>query len=193
MRRVFFVALLVFGCLSKDAITRQDSRVSLSRDRSAYAFAFSTIVPKGFPKALVVRATPIAMPRLQGSVADWLAEFAAVPVPLREAVDRLQPSENAFDASLFAPQVHLVTEARIAQCFTGSDLEQNWAKFKETFDSDRWVAVSEVLLTDDRLNALLYAETHCGGLCGEGDYLWLHRASPDSAWHLGKRILRWIS
>ena len=38
-------------------------------------------------------------------------------------------------------------------------------------------------------DALVYYEAHCGGLCGERGYAWLHRDSDRSRWQLKKRIV----
>jgi hypothetical protein len=55
------------------------------------------------------------------------------------------------------------------------------------------LAFSEVLFTDDRLDALVYYEGVCGSLCAEGGYLWLHRESAQSAWTVGKNIVTWMA
>ena len=50
-----------------------------------------------------------------------------------------------------------------------------------------WLAFSDVLLTGNRLDALVYYEAHCGGLCGETGYAWLHRDSVVAGWTLARR------
>ena len=68
-----------------------------------------------------------------------------------------------------------------------------WAAFKRQHGADGWLAFSEALLTPDGLDALLYYEAECGGLCGESGYAWLHRDSVQSAWSIKKKIVRRLS
>ena len=56
-----------------------------------------------------------------------------------------------------------------------------------------WVSYSDVLTTADGLDALVYTEAHCGDLCGQGSYIWLHRTEPGAPWSIAKTIVSWIS
>jgi hypothetical protein len=52
---------------------------------------------------------------------------------------------------------------------------------------------SDILFAPDGLNALVYYERRCGGLCGEGGYVWAQRDSAQSQWSIRQRIVSWMS
>jgi hypothetical protein len=58
---------------------------------------------------------------------------------------------------------------------------------------DGRVEISDVVFTADGLDALVYAEIVCRGLCGEGAYFWVRRKTSDSPWVLARRISDWVS
>jgi hypothetical protein len=54
-------------------------------------------------------------------------------------------------------------------------------------------AFSAALFTRDRLDALVYYEAGCGGLCGEGGYAWFRRDTVSSPWRIEKKIVSRMS
>jgi hypothetical protein len=73
------------------------------------------------------------------------------------------------------------------------DPDDRWASFYRQSGAAGWVGFSDVVLTIDRMDALVYYEGRCGSLYGVGEFVWLHRDSAESNWAIRKRILSWIS
>jgi hypothetical protein len=143
---------------------------------------------------MVVTDTAVAMPTLRGSSSEWLKQFDDVPSELRRAASQPSPTEShQLDASLFPTGTRLVSAAVVETTFRGSGMEANWSAFRRQFSAQGWLAFSGGLLADDRLNALVYYEAHCGGLCGESGYAWLRRDTASSPWRIAKKIVRRMS
>jgi hypothetical protein len=94
---------------------------------------------------------------------------------------------------VFPTGTRLVSAKNVQEIFAGSGIEENWSAFRRQFKSKGWLAFSAGLLTDDQLNALVYYEARCGGLWGEGGYVWLRRDTAKSSWRIAKKIIAWIS
>jgi hypothetical protein len=142
---------------------------------------------------MVVKDKAVPMRPLQGSSSEWLRQFDDVPSELRRAASeppRTKP--HRLDASLFPAGTRLVSAESVETIFTGSGIE-NWSAFRSQFRSQGWLAFSDGLLAGDQLNALVYYESGCGGLCGEGGYVWLRRDTVGSPWRIAKKIVSWMS
>ena len=143
---------------------------------------------------MLVKDQRIAVPAIGGSaVPEWLREFDGMPVQLREALRRPPAFEaGAIDRSLFPAGTRFISEREISAAFAES-LMDAWARFRRLYKTAGVVSYSDVLVTSDGLDALVYTEAHCGGLCGAGTYVWLHRSGRASPWSIAKGIIRWIS
>ena len=143
---------------------------------------------------MVVKDTAVAMPTVRGSSRDWLKGFDAVPSELQRAASQPSPTaSHRLDASLFPTGTRLVSAAAVETTFKSLGLDGNWPAFRRQFSAQGWLAFSDGLLADDQLNALVYYEAHCGGLCGEGGYAWLRRDSAGSPWRIAKKMVSWMS
>ena len=143
---------------------------------------------------MVVKDMAVAMPTLRSSSSEWLKQFDEVPSELRRAASQPSPTKpHRLDASLFPTGTRLVSAAAVETTFRGSGIEENWSAFRSQFKSRGWMAFSDGLLADDQLNALVYYEARCGGLCGEGGYVWLRRDTASSPWRIAKTIVGWMS
>ena len=143
---------------------------------------------------MVVTDTAVAMPTLRGSSSDWLKQFDEVPSELRRAASQLSPTaSHRLDASLFPPGTRLVSAAAVETTLRGSGIDEKWSAFRRQFNAQGWLAFSGGLLANDQLNALVYYEAHCGGLCGEDGYAWLRRDTTSSPWRIAKKIVRRMS
>lgn len=149
----------------------------------------------GVPASLmVVKDTAVAMPTLRGSSSEWLKEFDEIPVELRQLASQPSPTQpHRLDVSVFPPQTRLVRASAIERIFTNSGIEENWSAFRTQVKAQGWLAFSDVLVAGDQLNALVYYEARCGGLCGEGGYAWLRRDTVGSPWRITKKIVSWMS
>lgn len=70
----------------------------------------------------------------------------------------------------------------------------DWTRFQERFPGAKALfAFSRAKVTSNGLDALLYYDRFCPNNCGEGEYVWFHRASATDSWHLAKEQWLWIS
>jgi hypothetical protein len=149
----------------------------------------------GVPAALmVVKDTAVAMPTLLGSASEWLAQFDQVPSELRRAASQPSPTKRRrLDGAAFPSGTSVMSAQAIEKVFTSPTPRENWSAFRAEFHARGWLAFSEGLVTRDRLNALVYYEGRCGGLCGEGGYVWLRRDTVSSPWRIARKIVSWMS
>jgi hypothetical protein len=127
------------------------------------------------------------------TVPEWLAEFDVVPGELRQTLRLPRVSETAtFDRALFPAGTRFISKRLIDAVFSQSGPE-GWPEFRRRYKADGWISYSHVTATSDGLDAFVFVEAHCGGLCGEGVYHWLHRVRPGAAWSIMKSITRWIA
>jgi hypothetical protein len=143
---------------------------------------------------VLVRDEQSPIPAMSASaVPEWLRQFDAVPAELRDALGRLKASKpSPVDRSLFPAGTRFISQAAITAAFDQS-LDGGWRSFRRRYNSGGWVSFSDVLVTADGLDALVYTEAHCGDLCGQGSYIWLRRTGPEAPWSIVKTIVRWIS
>ena len=100
-----------------------------------------------------------------------LRRFDDLPIELREAVRQSEPTKRiTLDISLLPAGQRIVSD-----------------------QVDGRLELSDVIFTADRLDALVYAELVCRGLCGEAAYFWMRRKTLDSPWVLAKRIGNGVS
>jgi hypothetical protein len=131
---------------------------------------------------------------LRGSSSEWLKEFDEIPVELRQLASRPSPTQpHRLDASVLPTHTRLVRASAIEIIFTGPGVEESWSAFRTRVKAQGWLAFSGVLVSGDQLNALVYYEARCGGLCGEGGHMWLRRDAVGSPWRLTKNIVSWMS
>jgi hypothetical protein len=140
-----------------------------------------------------VKDMAVAMPTVKGSSTEWLRQFGVVPADLRRIANRVAPTKaHKLDAAMLPAGAKIIPSKAVDALFTGRT-EENRSAFKARFNSRGWVSVSDVLLSADRLNALVYYDVRCGGLCGESGYMWLRRDTSSSACKIAKRIVSSMS
>jgi hypothetical protein len=137
---------------------------------------------------LLVREEAVLMRPIAGR-SEWLRQFDGVPEALRRAASQKKPTKTSkLDPSWFPAKTRFVSEREIQEIFAAGDLAR-WETFQQKYRSQGWLAFSEVLTTLDGLDALIYYEAACGGLCGESGYAWLRRDPNTSRWSVKKRII----
>jgi hypothetical protein len=162
------------------------------REAEAYAVLFSLTFHGTPASTMVVKDVAVRMPTVSGAGADWLTQFDDVPAALRSLVRQAAPTlARPLNATLFPSGTQLISEQAISQLFAGG-VEPGWSALRQHYGSGL-LSVSEMLFTPDGLDALVYYDAHCGGLCGESAYLWLHRSATQGPWSINKRIVRSMS
>ena len=172
------------------AVAALPAVAQVSVTSEVYAALLSGAVHHGVRGSqMLVKNERIPIPAISDSaVTEWLKQFDGMPAELQKAVRRpaiFKP--GPVDRSLFPAGTRFISEAAIDAVFT-QPLQASWAAFKREYKSEGWVSYSDVLMTSDGLDALIYTEAHCGSLCGEGGYIWLHRKGPGAPWSIMKSI-----
>ena len=67
------------------------------------------------------------------------------------------------------------------------------AFFSDSSSIQTYQRFSRPVITDDRLNALVWFSHACGSLCGEAGYAWLQRSSTTAEWVVVKRLPKVVS
>ena len=127
------------------------------------------------------------------AVPEYLKKFDPVPAELRDALRAPTVSRPApVDRSLFPAGTQFISQAALTAAFNES-LGGGWRSFRRQYNSGGWVSFSDVLVTADGLDALVYTEARCGDLCGQGSYNWLRRTGSAAPWSIMKTIVSWVS
>jgi hypothetical protein len=198
IRRASLVALLV--CLapfiSHDAPVQtayEPLRVQVAPEPSVYSAMLELRYHAVPGSKLLIREEPVPMRAISGSQTDWLRQFDDVPEVLRRAASQDSPAKTLkLDPAWFPAAARFISERAIQEVFAGGGAA-NWSVFQQKYRSQGWLAFSDVLVTKDGLDAFLYYEAACGGLCGEGGYAWLKRDPNTSRWSLVKRIISFMA
>jgi len=138
---------------------------------------------------------------------DAQSEWAGVPAPLLDAVQQRPvavpwqwtPEMPAGTAMWDMPPVvkfypdPAVENRRRARPKPGEPPREFWAAFRQDYRADGYVAFSDIVLAPEGLDALVYLAVHCGSLCGQGQYVWLHRNAKHSPWTVARVVDGWVS
>jgi hypothetical protein len=134
------------------------------------------------------------MPTLKDASAEWLKRFQGVPADLLSRASKPRATkEHPLNPGDLPPGTILVPRSVVDGIFKGTRQQENWAEYRRQFAEGGWIVFSDVMFTEDGHDALVYYAVHCGGLCAEGGYMWLHRDSAQMQWRVAKRIVRWVS
>jgi fermentation-respiration switch protein FrsA (DUF1100 family) len=138
----------------------------------------------------VVVDRTIAMPAIGDRMAG---EFRAARMPesLLDADRRKSAADQPLDSSL-PGGTRLVAKARIDSLVAAPD-EAGWSRFQQELAAAGWLSLSAVVISPDRLDALVAYDAHCGGLCGEGGYAWVRWNESANRWILVRTFARWVS
>lgn len=162
-------------------------------DAALYAPLFAATYHAHSALGLVVRDTSVSMPTLKGASPNWLKQFDDVPVALRRAASRTEPTRvRSLDVKSLPAGVRTVP-AQATRAIVASGTGEAWEAFKRQYNANGWLAFSDPVFAPTGLDALVYYEAECGGLCGETGYAWLQRDSAQLGWRLKKKIVKRMS
>jgi hypothetical protein len=162
-------------------------RLRLSIDRDAYAAVVSTLSDGASPEHWFVIDTAIPLRNLWTAVVlsapEWPRkslppQWADVPFSLRRELTRRFPIRYVrLPSDMFPAFMTVIDEAELMTMGR-----------RDPRLVSHTLHVSRVLTTPDDLDAIVYYETY-----GQGDYVWLQRASPSQLWRVHKTLLAWVS
>jgi hypothetical protein len=122
-----------------------------------------------------------------GQFHGWPAELMAV----LEGNDRA-PTVGPFAQEEVPTGARLIPRSEIHAVFSPDPLS-GWSRLEQAIGARTWQAFSRPVLSADGLQALIYAEHHCGTVCGHGKYFWLSRSDTSDKWRISRQVLKWIS
>lgn len=140
----------------------------------------------------VVTTTPRRLPAVTRVNRNWFKQFDGMPDGLLTSLLDPPPAAPHFEPGSFPEGTRFVSEEAVRRLFAPG-IRRPWVAFKKELKVEGWITFSNVVLTRDALDALVYYEGWCEGLCGEGVFAWLRRDSPEKKWTIKRRITRWIS
>jgi hypothetical protein len=151
------------------------------------------LIPGAATDTLLVQDST-AVFRLPGSnaLASWRMRFDSLPAELPPRLDAASRKRLPSAALAIPRPMRTLSLAALREIFAGGPGE-GWRVFYERFPRQRrYIGLSPVVFSDGGQSALLYFEMHCGGLCGEGDAVWLTR-SKEGRWSVRKVLMFWVS
>lgn len=108
----------------------------------------------------------------------------SMPPTLPAALDRLTGSRQATARLPFPRPVDLVSNTMLREMFSRG-ITGGWSEFHLRYPRTGYLKVSPVALSADTLDALVYYEFRCGGMCGQAEFVWITRRGA-SHWHVRK-------
>lgn len=144
---------------------------------------------------IVIESVSLEILPISGaSNASWRAQFDGWPAELMAVLEgRVEaPSVGPFEQKEVPTGARLISRSEIDAAFTRQDPSASWSRIEQVIGSRSWQAFSRPVLSADGLQALVYAEHHCGGGCAHGKYFWLSRKNTRDRWRVARQVLRWI-
>jgi hypothetical protein len=129
---------------------------------------------------------------VDGLASSRYARADSVPRGLAFALERLSQTRQATASLPFPRPIYVVTKPTEREIFSHG-LRGGWIEFHRRYPNQHGLLrVSPVALSADTVDALVYYEYRCGGLCGSGGIAWITRRGT-SHWHVRKITHVWSS
>lgn len=185
MRVLCCALLLVIACSGRPEPTPRVEETSA--EANVYAALFESVMPPLRPGAIVVVDSTASLPA--GFLSSRFGKRDSMPPELPATLDRLMQAKHPAAKLHFSRPVLLVPDTTLRAIFIAG----GWTEFRRRYAGQHgFLRVSPVALSADSLDALVYYELRCGGLCGTGEALWISRRGTNR-WHLRKRFHFWSS
>ena len=159
-----------------------------------YSAVLATLSPS-VGKVIVVESDALGISSIfRDANPSWSAQFNNWPAELLAVLEgkSSSPAPGPLSQADVPPGAQLISRSRIHEIFR-ADSMNGWSQFRHLTGAPSWQGFSKPILTSDGHHALVYAEHHCGIVCGQGEYLWLSRTDEPAGWRIKARVVRWIS
>jgi hypothetical protein len=164
--------------------------------KGGYALVFRSHAERMSSPVQLIGASAFQYSRRTGRTRTHIIEEINEPVTVPETEDAV------LDASGHAIRLLLGPRARVSDCFNGREARPRFfdgglgaiyqgAENIPIVGSTAIIAVSPVSISADGNTAILYAEQHCGALCGGGAFYVLERR--DATWRVVGDKGLWVS
>jgi len=117
---------------------------------------------------------------------------ARVPDALLAAVRGPLVGDEPLGPSVLPDGTRAVSKVQV-EGLSGSADANLWARFRREVGATGVLSFSAVAFSPDRLDAVVAYEAYCGGLCGEGGYVWLHQQGSSGRWVVVRTFATWVS
>jgi pimeloyl-ACP methyl ester carboxylesterase len=142
---------------------------------------------------MVLKDMTVPMRPLTGTDENWRKQFDQMPSELLQRARGNTPSPPTLLTTAHVPSgVRLVPHDTLDKLFT-PQTSPDRNEFERHFQAAGWVAVSDVLWSADGHHAFVYYASWCGGLCGQGGYIWARRDAADGPWRVARSVVSWFA
>ena len=188
MRVLCCALLLLIACSRRPEPTPRVEETS--PEANVYAALFESVMPPLRPGAIVLVDSTASLPA--GFLSSRFAKRDSMPPELPATLDRLMQAKHPAAKLHFSRPVLFVSDTALSEIFSHG-VTGGWNEFRKRYPGQHgFLRVSPVALSADSLDALVYYELRCGGLCGTGEALWISRRGTNR-WHVRKRFHFWSS
>jgi hypothetical protein len=161
----------------------------VSPETAVFAALFDGLGP--LPDTLLFGDSTLRFHLPSDASRSWRAQFDSIPqLPTR--LEEISKTRVATASLAFPRPMRVLAGAELREIFSAGP--SGWAEFYRRYPNQRsYLDVSPVAFSADSLDALVYYEHHCGGLCGSGEAVWLSRPAATDRWRIRKKVMFWVS
>jgi hypothetical protein len=190
--RLSMAALMSVSCVSPPRA--ETSVAPTSRVAEVYATLVDSAYTRPTPDTLLVAESTVAfrIPPV-GTRSEWRRKYDSIPAELPAALAAASRSKRPSSELPLPRPVRFIAHAELTEIFARG-VGEGWQEFYRRYPRQRnYLAFSPVVFSADSVDALVYLEYHCGGLCGGGDLYWLTRTGNGRGWRVQKKVMFWVS
>lgn len=161
-------------------------------ERAVYAALIDSVYTRPVRDTLLLGDSTIGFRAPSGGILTWRTQFDSIPRALPLALDEVSRVTRASATLPLSRPVRIITDAERREIFARG-IEVGWVEFYRRYPRQRrYLRFSPVAFSSDSLDAMVYYEYYCGGLCGGGNAVWLTRRD-DHTWRVRKVVGLWVS
>jgi hypothetical protein len=118
--------------------------------------------------------------------------LSSIPATLPTLLESVSAAKRSSTVLPLHRPVRILTSAELSEIFERPG-RSGWQEFYRRYPRQRsYLRFTPVAFSADTLDALVYYEYYCGGLCGEGSAVWL-RGQSSGRWQVRKIVGFWVS
>lgn len=161
-------------------------------EAAVYAALIDSVYTRPVPDTLLLGDSTVDFHAPRGGIPTWRTQFDSIPGALPPVLEAVSRSKRASATLPLSRPMRIVTEGERREIFARG-IDAGWMEFYRRYPRQRnYLRFSPVAFSRDSLDAMVYYEYHCGGLCGGGDAVWLTRRD-DQRWRVRKVVEFWVS
>ena len=159
-----------------------------AEDRQAEASLYEQLIRRAsggkLPELVVVEEMSIPVP--------LVGDFEGPPRELATWIAGNRRHECSFQTTDRFPVGVFLLPSRAPFMGNQGSPRMDWSKFHDRFPgAPGWFAFSRAKFATDRRDAVVYYDRFCAAACGEGKFVWFHRANAGATWQIAGEKLSW--